>query len=109
MGQESVFRGQIIKFKFSYHETSYSQKANGYLGTNSFDRLMDDYNGHTYWFSFSAHHLMGKTKIPSWLNLAFGYSANGMYDEFENKTTYRGVDIPETIRYRQFLFSLDVD
>ena len=32
-----------------------------------------------------------------------------MYGEFENITSYNGVAIPETERYRQFLFSLDID
>ncbi len=41
--------------------------------------------------------------------LAFGYSANGMIYEFENPTFYRGEPFPEFERYRQFIFSLDVD
>jgi hypothetical protein len=41
--------------------------------------------------------------------LAVGYGANGMYGEFENITQYKGVIIPPTERYRQYLLSLDVD
>lgn len=41
--------------------------------------------------------------------MAVGYGANGMYGEFENIKSYNGITIPETERYRQYLFSLDVD
>ena len=109
LGQELLFREQLIKYKFSYWETEYARNANGYLGSNTFDRILKDYNGQTYWFSFPANVIAGKGNLPVWLNLAFGYGANGMYGEFENITSYNGVDIPETRRYRQFFFSLDID
>jgi hypothetical protein len=32
-----------------------------------------------------------------------------MFGEFQNITSYNGVALPETQRYRQFLFSLDID
>ena len=48
LGQELLFKEQLIKYKFSYWESDYSSKANGYLGTNSFNRIFNDYNGHTY-------------------------------------------------------------
>jgi len=38
-----------------------------------------------------------------------GYSANGMFGEFENIHHYGGRNIPETRRYRQYLLSLDID
>jgi hypothetical protein len=47
--------------------------------------------------------------IPEWVNFAVGYSAGGMFGEFENKTQYKGVTIPATERYRKFLFSFDID
>ena len=53
--------------------------------------------------------LTGLKKIPSWLNIAFGYSANGMIQEFENPKYYLGEPFPELERYRQYVFSLDVD
>ncbi len=68
-----------------------------------------DYNAHTYWLSGNIQKLTGFKKVPAWINLAFGYSANGMIYEFENPTFYRGEPFPEFERYRQFIFSLDVD
>ena len=107
--QEVLFHEQVLKYKFSYSESSYSDKANGYLGKNNFDRLLKDYNGHTYWLSMPINKMVPHKKIPSWLCMAVGYGANGMYGEFGNITNYNGVDIPEAKRYRQYLLSLDID
>lgn len=109
IGQELLFNEQIVKYKFSYWESEYARKANGYLGNNNFDRLLKDYNGHTYWLSIPINKLIQSRVIPSWLNIAVGYGANGMYGEFSNISSYNGVNIPETERYRQYLLSLDID
>lgn len=82
--------------------------ANGYLGTG-FDQLLYDYNAHTYWLSFGLRNIIRNEKIPDWLNIAVGYSAGGMFGEFKNRTRYRGVEIPETVRFRQYLLSMDID
>ena len=109
IGQELLFNEQLIKYKFSYWESPYAKKANGYLGNTTVERIFDDYNGHTYWLSAPIGKLTKIKKIPNWLNMAFGYGANGMFGEFKNINYYRGVQIPETERYRQYLFSLDID
>jgi hypothetical protein len=108
IGQELLFQEQIIKFKFTFSPSPYARQANGYLGSG-FDQLLYDYNGHTYWLSAGLNHVIPNQKIPGWLNIAFGYSAGGMFGEFKNKISYRGVMLPLTERYRQFLFSLDID
>ena len=107
--QEALFREQLVKYKFSYRESDYAGKANGYLGTNSFDRIFNDYNAHTYWLSCPINTIVPNTIIPDWLSIAFGYGADGMYGEFTNRSEYNGVTIPPATRYRQFLLSLDVD
>ena len=108
-GQELLFQEQIVKYKFSYWESSYSHKANGFLGETTLNRILKDYNGQTYWLSFPIDKVIPTKSIPKWLNIAFGYGANGMYGEFENISSYNGVAIPNTIRYRQYLLSLDID
>ena len=105
--QESLFNQQLLKYKFSYWESTYSRQANGYLGSTTLGKVFQDYNGHTYWLSAPVD-LMYK-KSPDWLNIAVGYSGNGMYGEFKNIKYYHGKYIPETTRYRQYLLSLDVD
>lgn len=109
IGQELLFREQIVKYKFSYWESEYSEISNGYFGDSSLDRLFNDYNGHTYWFSMPLNRFILKNKLPQWLNISVGYGANGMYGELENITEYNGVVIPETQRYRQYLLSFDID
>jgi uncharacterized protein YfiM (DUF2279 family) len=109
IGQELLFDEQIAKMKFSFWRSAYAKQANGYLGENSLQSLFYDYNGHTYWLSVPMNKFIFKNKLPHWAIIAVGNSANGMFGEFENKTHYRGVDIPQTNRERQFILSLDVD
>ena len=108
IGQELAFHEQIVKYKFTFSPSPYAPQANGYLG-EGFNQLFYDYNGHTYWLSAGINRLIKNKIIPEWVNVAIGYSAGGMFGEFENITQYRGVIIPETKRYRQFLFSFDID
>lgn len=108
-GQELLSNEQIVKYKFSYWESEYSKNSNNYYGNTTMNRLLKDYNGHTYWFSIPLNKIVLRQTLPTWLNIAFGYGANGMYGEFENISSYNGVAIPETQRYRQFLLSLDID
>ena len=62
------------------------------------------------------------TKFPKWLNVAFGYGAEGLYGGFENRWCSDGDvldidDCPEEMiidrsdipRYRQYYLSFDVD
>ncbi len=109
IGQELLFDEQVLKYKFSFSRSVYADQANGYLGDNTLESLLYDYNGHSYWLSTNINRFMLKSKLPDWLCVSVGYSANGMFGEFENKTYYHGVVIPETQRYRQYLLSLDVD
>jgi hypothetical protein len=109
IGQEILFNEQLVKYKFSYSPSEYADKAKGLYGQTFSERLLKDYNGHTYWLSFPLDILGFKGKVPSWLNVAVGLGANGMYGEFENLASFNGVDLPHTKRYRQYLLSLDVD
>lgn len=109
IGQELLFKEQMIKYKFSYWESIYSKQANGYLGKNSFERLLHDYNGHTYWLSIPINKIISNDILPDWLNFAVGYGANGMFGDYQNIKNYNGVEIPDTFRYRQYLLSLDID
>ncbi len=108
VGQELAFREQIVKYKLSFYPSPYAKQANGYLG-EGINQFMYDYNGHTNWLSFGINRVIKNERIPDWVNFAIGYSAGGMFGEFKNKTSYKGVAIPETERFRQFLFSLDID
>ncbi|MBI9062935.1 MAG: DUF2279 domain-containing protein [Marinilabiliaceae bacterium] len=106
--QAAFFDDQIFLMKFSYSPSRYPNYHDN-LGTSHAQRLFMDYNAHTYWFSGNLKRLTGNEKIPGWLNIAFGYSANGMIKEFENPLYYRNKPFPHFERYRQFLFSVDID
>lgn len=109
IGNELLFREQLVKFKFSFAPSPYREQAHGYLGDNILESLFLDYNAHTYWLSLPANKLFMHEKLPDWLNVAVGYSANGMFGEFKNRHSYRGLPIPPTERYRQYLLSADID
>ncbi len=109
IAQEVLFDKQVVDFKFSFTRSPYSAESNGMLGDTYLQSLFYDYNGHTYWLSSNLRNVIPSPKIPKWLNVALGYSANGMYGEFENRSSWGGVALPEVDRYRQFLFSLDID
>ncbi len=108
-GQELLFDRQLLRFKFSYTESTYAEQANGFLGTSAVDRLLKDYNGHSYWLSLPLEPVLRTGVLPAWLALSVGYGAGGMFGEYENITAYQGVDLPAAQRYRRVLLSLDVD
>lgn len=109
IGQEVLWDEQFFQYKFSFSRSVYAPQSNGYLGDNTLESLLLDYNGHTYWLSTRLNRFLLKDKLPDWLSLAVGYSANGMYGEFENRRSWKGVPLPEAERYRQFLLSPDID
>ncbi|WP_224996048.1 DUF2279 domain-containing protein [Cesiribacter sp. SM1] len=109
IGNELLFKEQLVKYKFSFAPSPYREQAHGYLGDTALESLFLDYNAHTYWLSMPLKELLQQRRLPPWLNLAAGYSANGMYGEFKNRSYYRGQAIPPAERYRQFLLSADVD
>ncbi len=44
--------------------------------------------------------------LPKWFNVSFGYGSDGMIGEFKNLSSYKGVEIPNFERFRQFYLSL---
>lgn len=106
--QQALFGQQHVLMKFSYSPSGYP-KYHPILGETPIENFFLDYNGHTYWFSANLKSITGISKLPPWLNIAFGYSANGMIKEFENPRWYLGKPFPHLERYSQFLLSFDVD
>lgn len=105
--QEVLFNEQVVLMKFSYYPSKYPQYGND-LGDSHFERFFLDYNANTYWLSANIKKITGSKKIPPWLNFAFGYSANGMINKYDNPEYYQGEPL-HIKRYRQFLFSPDID
>jgi len=112
IGQQALWDEQRITLKFSFHESVYSMHRPNVLGSNFIENLFKDYNGQTYWMSFNiASFLKEESKFPKWLNVALGYSADGMTGGSSNPTIVEGqiLPIPEFDRSREFFFSLDLD
>jgi VanZ family protein len=106
--QEAFFDEQILRFKFSYSPSGYP-KYHSRLGTTPVESFFLDYNGHSYWLSLNLQSSTGIRNIPPWLNIAVGYSINGVIKDFANPTTYNGEPFPHLERYRQFVLSMDID
>ena len=109
ISQELLFNEQIAKLKFSFSKSEHVDISNGYLGKDIWSRYMRDYNGHTYWLSLNANKVFLRSRLPGWISIAAGYSCNGILGAYENIDQYNGIRIPDIQRYRQFIFSLDID
>ena len=102
ISQELYWREQKVILKYSYSKSVIADRNNELFGNTILQRSLKDYNGQTYWLSVNINSFfeIENSSFPKWLNFALGYSGNGMISA-QNKTGDN--------RYRQFLFSLDVD
>ncbi len=110
IGQQLFWKEQRIVFKFSTHLTEYQQYRPDVLGSNLPQRIMKDYNGWTFWLSANINSFFPRNTItPKWLNIAFGYGAEGMIGGYDNPAFHKEIQMPYFERYRQYYLSLDVD
>ena len=106
VGQELLWQEQRFTLKYSFHQTQYAPQRPDKLGEGFLEEVLKDYNGQTYWLSANLHSFFKESKIPKWLNVAFGYGVDGLLtgkeeviiDPFLGQT-----------RTRQWYFSLDLD
>lgn len=105
--QELFWNEQRIMPKFSFHTTVYSSARPNVLGHSLSEQIIKDYNGQTYWLSVNMHSFFKTSKIPKWVNLAFGYGAEGMVTA--NASFINTIFLPEKSRTRQFYLSFDID
>lgn len=106
IGQAVLWEEQRITLKYSFHRTRYAKINPEKLGHGLWEEFLKDYNGQTYWVSFNLHSFLNDHRIPKWLNVALGYSGDGMVI-VENEAI--NTSIVQQDRQRQFFFSLDVD
>lgn len=103
IGQELAWDEQRISFKYSFHQTSFAEMNPDILGDSFAQQMLKDYNGQTYWLSANVWSFAKESNFPKWLNIAFGYGAEGML------SSYPGHELETSSRYRQFYASFDVD
>jgi uncharacterized protein YfiM (DUF2279 family) len=107
VGQDLLWGEQRMRIKFSAHTTRYAAMRPELLGSNLPEQLLKDYNGHTFWLSANPWSFQRESRLPPWLNVAFGYGARGMITATPPASTDAlGGDLP---RYRRFFLSPDID
>lgn len=110
IGQQFLWDDQPFIFKFSFQPSGYAEYRPDLLGESFIQQMLKDYNGQTYWLSANiASFLPESSKFPKWLDVSFGYSAEGMLGAESNPPEYNGEPLPDLERYSQYIFSLDVD
>lgn len=104
VGQELLWREQRITMKYSFNTSPYASQRPDALGDGFFEEFLKDYNGQTYWLSANINAFIPNKTIPNWLNIAFGYGADGMLTGDPEDVAF-----PNQNRIRQYYLSLDVD
>ncbi|MGB0430904.1 MAG: DUF2279 domain-containing protein [Bacteroidia bacterium] len=120
IAQEYLWSEQRIIWKYSFKNGDYSAynstvntRADQLFGTAVYESFLKDYNGQTYWLSINPRSFSnGMDWMPKWLNVAVGYSGEGMlganwnvwYDKAGCYNNYEHIP-----RYRQYYLSFDVD
>ena len=104
VGQELLWQEQRLLLKYSFHRTRFAKQRPDKLGEGFSEEFLKDYNGQTYWLSVNINSFLKTDYIPNWLNLAFGYGADGMLTGEPNNSLF-----PNQNRTRQFYLSLDID
>jgi len=103
MGQDAAWGEQRIAMKVSAHHTPYAARRPDLLGEGFADRLLKDYNGVTLWLSFNLKSLSASKSLPSWLNVAVGYGAEGLI------SAHPETQGPGDPAYRRLFLSPDID
>jgi len=105
VGQEILWQNQKIRLKYSYNSSQFADLRPELLGESNSQRLLKDYNAQTYWMSANVYSFLPiESKFPKWINIAFGYGADGMTGS--NTSEINGFSYD---RYRQYYISFDVD
>ncbi|WP_248723432.1 DUF2279 domain-containing protein [Seonamhaeicola sp. ML3] len=106
VGQELLWNEQRINLKYSFRQTKYAALNPNKLGKGFLEEALKDYNGQTYWLSFNIHAFFKTSKVPKWLNIAFGYGAEGVLGDIEDVDNQLLTSISSN---RQFYLSFDVN
>jgi hypothetical protein len=114
--QQLLLKEQIFQVKFGYSAYDYPDdlkpRRDELFGTSLPEQLLKDYNSQRYWLSANLKSLSRSSKMPAWLNFAFGYSADGLYGAESNVwTDDQGnyFDRTDIRRVRRFYLSPDID
>lgn len=108
LSQQLAWNEERIIPKYSFAPTEFSSVRPNVLGNAFYESILKDYNGQTYWLSFSPGTFMKNDKFPKWACISLGYSAHeklvGSEEYYLDPTT--GIEYNSK---REFLLSLDID
>jgi hypothetical protein len=111
--QYLIWKRVEILPKVSFFPSSYAAIRPELLGFTFIEQCIKDYNGQTYWISFNPNLFTRGLKLfPSWLNIAVGYSVDGLWGGHDNIWTDQNGNTQDYSNVkRTFLFylSLDID
>ena len=107
LSQEWWLGEQVFLPKFSYHPTKYAALRPNILGSNHFERFLKDYNGQTYWLSFSPSSFMKNTRFPNWLCFSIGYGIDSRI--VGGSTTYLSETGSVFKSKQEYFLSMDID
>ena len=113
LGQRIVWKRILVWPKFSFHPSAFAPLRPEVLGSGFLEEMLKDYNGQTYWLSANLKSFMPKSNVPAWLNVAFGYGAEGLFGGTQNIAKDDNGNItfnrPDIKRYRQWFLAPDID
>lgn len=115
IGQNQLGIDDYFTLKFSFSQSGYAPLRPNLLGKTYAEQILKDYNGQSYWLSLSPSSIfkINKSWFPQWLNLALGYSGDGMIAARNGQIVE--INLGNSIYYfkaqhtRQFYLSLDID
>ncbi len=111
VAQELAWNEQRIQLKYNFIPSDYASYRPETLGVGFFPQALKDYNGQAYWLVTNPGYWKADSSWPKWLNLAVGYSADGMTGGTVNSFPLleNGDVIPTFERTRQYYLSVDID
>lgn len=115
--QELLWKEQRMMLKVmpsfvDYEEEDLKERAKQLYGESFIQRFIKDYNSINVWLSINPSSFAGKNGRFSWINVAVGYGAGGMFGGYENIwEDQHGVfhNRNDVQRYRRFMLSPDID
>ena len=114
IAQELLFNSQILQVKMGYKPYDYPADLKGrrdqLFGATLPEQLLKDYNSQRYWLSGGVSNIV--SAAPSWLNIAIGFSSDGLYGGHRNTwTDNQGnfIDRTDIKRVRRFYLAPDID
>jgi len=114
--QDELWKAQRVSVKMGYHPYAYPHellnRRNQLFGSSVPERILKDYNSQTYWLSANISSFFPQSNFPKWLNVAAGYSSDGMYGGRTNSWSDaegQAFDYTGVRRQRRVYLSPDVD